>query len=152
MNFGVYKIINFKTISVIHLLKQNAMSRKSFFPIVLVVFMFASFIAPATEKPTETKAVNMPDDVKAIIEKTCFGCHNTDSKNDKAKEKLDLKTFDSLSVPKMIHALDKIEQVLKEDEMPPAKFLEKFPEKKLTDGEKKILMDWANKEAKVLMQ
>jgi uncharacterized membrane protein len=128
------------------------MCNKRIFQIILVTFLFASFLASATDKPAETKAVNMPDDVKAIFDKSCFGCHNTDSKNDKAKEKLDLKTLDSLTVPKMIHAMDKIEQELNKDEMPPAKFLEKFPDKKLTDDEKKILMDWANKEAKALMQ
>jgi hypothetical protein len=36
--------------------------------------------------------------------------------------------------------------------MPPAKFLEKFPDKKLTDAEKKKLMDWAKNEAKSLMK
>jgi uncharacterized membrane protein len=128
------------------------MRNKRFFPILLVVFLFASFLASATVIPTKTKAVNMPDDVKAIIENKCFGCHNTDSKNDKAKEKLDLKTIDSLTSPKMISALKDIAEVIDENEMPPAKFLEKYPDKKLTDAERKTLMDWANKEAKALMQ
>jgi uncharacterized membrane protein len=128
------------------------MRNKRNFSIALAVLLFASFVVSAGEKPQEAKTVNMTDDVKAIIEKSCFGCHNTDSKNDKAKEKLDLKTLNSLSATKMIHALDKIEQVLKEDEMPPEKFLEKFPDKKLTDAEKKTLMDWANNEAKALMK
>ena len=128
------------------------MRNKRIFPIVLVIFMFASFLAVAAEKPQETKAVKMPDNVKAVIENKCFGCHNTDSKNDKAKEKLDLKTLDSLTQTKMIHALTEIGEVLEKNEMPPEKFLEKFPDKKLTDAEKKILMDWASSEAKVLMQ
>ena len=72
------------------------MLNKRIFPFALVVFLFATLLSTASENPTETKAVNMPDDVKAIIEKSCFGCHNTDSKNDKAKEKLDLKTIDEL--------------------------------------------------------
>jgi uncharacterized membrane protein len=116
------------------------------------VFVFASFLAGAAEKPQPLKPVNMPDDVKAIIDKSCFGCHNTDSKNDKAKEKLDLKTIDTLDKSKMIHALKEIAEVVDENEMPPAKFLEKFPDKKLTDAEKKTLMDWANNEAKSLMK
>lgn len=128
------------------------MRNKRNFMFVLVVFLFASFLASAAVNPTESKAVKMPDDVKAIIEKSCFGCHNTDSKNDKAKEKLDLKTIDSLTSPKMISALKEIAEVVDENEMPPAKFLEKYPDKKLTDAEKKTLMDWANKEAKALMQ
>jgi uncharacterized membrane protein len=128
------------------------MNYKSFFPLILIVFVFASFLAGAAEKPQPLKPVNMPDDVKAIIDKSCFGCHNTDSKNDKAKEKLDLKTIDTLDKSKMIHALKEIAEVVDENEMPPAKFLEKFPDKKLTDAEKKTLMDWANNEAKSLMK
>lgn len=127
------------------------MHKKSFYSIALIVFVFASFVTSATEKQTNSKAINMPDDVKAIIEKSCFGCHNTDSKNDKAKEKLDLKTLDSLATTKMIHALKNINEVLEDNEMPPEKFLAKFPDKKLTDAEKKILMDWANNELKALM-
>ncbi|HSH18954.1 MAG TPA: heme-binding domain-containing protein [Draconibacterium sp.] len=128
------------------------MLNKRIYSIFLAVFMVAALFTTASENPTEAKAVTMPDDVKAVIEKSCFGCHNTDSKNDKAKEKLDLKTLDNLTTPKMIHALKEIGEVVEEDEMPPAKFLEKFPDKKLTDAEKKLLMDWANKEAKALMQ
>ncbi len=128
------------------------MRNKRIFSIVLVVFVFASFLAVAAEKPQPLKPFKMPDDVKAIIEKSCFGCHNTDSKNDKAKEKLDLKTLDSLTKVKMIASFKDIAETLEKNEMPPEKFLEKFPDKKLTDAEKKVLMDWANTEAKTLMQ
>lgn len=128
------------------------MNYKSFFSLVLLIFMFASVSVLATGNPQPLKPVSIPDDVKSIIDKSCFGCHNTDSKNDKAKEKLDLKTLDSLDKSKMIHALKEISETVEENEMPPAKFLEKFPDKKLTDAEKKKLMDWANNEAKSIMK
>jgi uncharacterized membrane protein len=114
--------------------------------------MFASFIAFSSENKSDTKAITTPDNVKAIIEKSCFGCHNTDSKNDKAKEKLDLNTLGDLETSKMIHALREISEVVEENDMPPEKFLAKFPDKKLSDDEKKILMDWATNEAKSLMK
>ena len=128
------------------------MLNKKFYSVFLAIFMVATLFTMASENPTEAKAVAMPDDVKAVIEKSCFGCHNTDSKNDKAKEKLDLKTLDNLTTPKMIHALREINEVVEENEMPPEKFLAKYPDKKLSDAEKKLLMDWASKEAKALMQ
>jgi uncharacterized membrane protein len=127
------------------------MIRKSVFMIATVI-LFATYSVSAIGTETGSKAPAMPDNVKAIIEKSCFGCHNTDSKNDKAKEKLDLKTFDSLGKKEMIHALNEIGKTLDENEMPPAKFLEKFPDKKLTDAEKKLLIDWANSEAKAMMK
>lgn len=128
------------------------MNYKSFFPLILIAFLFASVSTFAAENPQPLKPLNIPDNVKAIIDKSCFGCHNTDSKNDKAKEKLDLKTIDSLDKSKMIHALKEITETVEENEMPPAKFLEKFPDKKLSDNEKKTLMDWAKNEAKSLMK
>lgn len=115
-------------------------------------FMFAAITLSATETASGSKGTAMPDNVKAIIEKSCIGCHNTDSKNDKAKEALDLKTMQSLSKQKMIHALKEIGETVEENEMPPAKFLEKNPDKKLTDAEKKILLDWAKNEGKALMK
>ena len=42
--------------------------------------------------------------------------------------------------------LDDIEEVVSEDEMPPKKFLEKEPGKKLTPAEKRILETWADGE------
>lgn len=124
------------------------MIRKS----LISVFILISMVAFSAKNPSETKAVKMPDDVKAIIDKSCFGCHNNDSKNDKAKEKLNLSTFDSLTKNKMIAGLREIAEVVEENEMPPAKFLEKYPDKKLTDAEKLVLMNWANNEAKGLMK
>lgn len=128
------------------------MLNKRIFPISFLVFMFVTMLAAAVENPAKAKPVDMPDDVKAVIEKSCFGCHNTDSKNDKAKDKLDLKTLGDLDTPKMIHALKEINEVLEKNEMPPEKFLERFPDKKLTDAEKKILMSWADSQAKSLMK
>lgn len=127
------------------------MSKKSVF-MIAVLFFFTTYSVNATVTQVGSKAPAMPDNVKAIIEKSCIGCHNTDSKNDKAKEALDMKTMESLSKQKMIHALKEIGETLEENEMPPAKFLEKFPDKKLTDAEKKILLDWASSEAKSLMK
>ena len=128
------------------------MRNKSIFPVAMIVLLFVSFWASAAKNPTEAKTVNMPDDVKAIIENKCFGCHNTDSKNDKAKEKLDLKTMDSLETTKIIRAYKEIHKVVDENDMPPEKFLERFPDKKLSDDEKKILMDWADSQLKSLIQ
>lgn len=127
------------------------MSKKSV-SFLAALFFSATVTVSATETSSDAKAPAMPDNVKSIIEKSCFGCHNTDSKNDKAKEGLDFKKFDSLSKQQMIHALKEIGETIEENEMPPAKFLEKFPDKKLTDTEKKVLLDWAKSEAKAIMK
>lgn len=128
------------------------MRKRSFIAGIVIILLFISSLSFANEKPTKDEATKIPENVKAIIDKSCFGCHNTDSRNEDAKEDLDFKEFDSLSLMKKITAYKHIGEVLEKNEMPPEKFLEKRPEKKLTDEEKAILFAWAEKEAKALVK
>ncbi len=117
------------------------------------VLLLGTFVSNASEKETKSKAeVVMPEKVQAIVEHSCFGCHNTDSKNDDAKEKLDFKTLDELSSFKKIGKYRDIVEVLEKGEMPPKKFLEKFPDRKLSDEESQILKEWVEKEANALIK
>ena len=128
------------------------MKRKSLIFGLIVLFIAVSTVIIANDKPAKKPVPKMPDNVKAIIDKSCFGCHNTDSKNEDAKEDLDFKELDSLSDLKKISAYKHIGDVVKKNEMPPEKILEKRPEMKLTKEEKKILIDWAKKEAETFVK
>ncbi len=128
------------------------MLNKKILPLFLIVFVFGAFTSSATKSPKAPQELEMPENVKAIVKNSCFGCHNTDSKNDKGKEALDFKALNSLSKTKMIKSLREISEVLEENEMPPKKFLDKYPDKKVSDADKKVLMDWAQTEAKSLMK
>lgn len=125
------------------------MKKKIVFSAALSAFLLAAIMVSATNGSIEKEA-QMPKNVKVIIEKSCFGCHNTDSKNEDAREDLDFKTFGELSGAKMVLALKEITEVLEEDEMPPKKFLQKNPDRALTANEKKVLLDWAKSEAESL--
>jgi len=57
-----------------------------------------------------------------------------------------------LSKAKLVAALDDIVEVLEENEMPPEKFLTKYPDKALTENEAKRLKEWANEAAEGLMK
>jgi len=96
--------------------------------------------------------IDMPENVKAIVDNKCYGCHNAESQNDKAKEKLQWDQMEQLSKSKLVSTFSDIEEVLDEGKMPPEKFLEKRPEKKLTDEEKEILKSWAVSTAENLMK
>jgi mono/diheme cytochrome c family protein len=100
----------------------------------------------------ESEARVMPDNVKTAIDKSCFGCHNTDSQNAKSKEKLDFKKLDTLSKTEKISTLNDIASVIKKADMPPKKFLERFPDKKLTPDEQKAIAKWVKGEIKNLMK
>ena len=120
----------------------------SIFTLVILVF---SLVALGAKKPAETAAA-MPDDVKAVIESSCFGCHNTDSRNEDGKKELDFNKLDSLTKIQMISKYKEIGEVLEKNEMPPKKFLERFPDKALSDDHKKLLMEWSKTEAEALVK
>jgi uncharacterized membrane protein len=128
------------------------MRKKNLISIFAVLFLFITSVAISSERPKKTSAEKMPDNVKAIIDKSCFGCHNTDSKNEDAKEALDFKKLDGLSSMKKISAYKHIGETVEENEMPPKKFLQNYPDKALTDKEKKELIAWAKKEAETLVK
>ena len=115
-------------------------------------FLLMSFVLINTTKqePEKIKA-EMPANVKTVIENKCFGCHNTDSRNDKAKEKLDFKSFHELKTFKKIGSLRDMQEVLEKGEMPPEKFLERFPDRKLSEEESEIISTWVKEEANNLI-
>lgn len=129
------------------------MKKMNVFAGLFLTLVFLTFVLTAAEKSIPTKTtVKMPDNVKVIVDKSCFGCHNTGSQNEDAKEKLDFKTLDELSMIKKIGKLKYIWETIEEGEMPPKRFLERNPDKKLTEDEVKILTEWAKKEAALLIK
>lgn len=132
--------------------KIMLMKKKNEFLVLLVGFLVLSISAMANDNPSKSKGTEMPENIKAIIDNKCFGCHNTDSKNDKAKEDLDFNTLADLSLMKKVSTYNKIAEELEEKKMPPAKFLEHFPDKDVTSEERAALMEWAKNEAKALVK
>ncbi len=126
------------------------MKKKSLISVfVIFVFMISLVAVNANYQPEK---FTMPDDVKVAVDKSCFGCHNTASKNDDAKEELDFKKMDHLSRIRLISTYKEIGETIEKGEMPPKRFLEKYPDKKLTDEEKELLINWSKKEAEALVK
>ena len=129
--------------------------KKSTIPFLLLLiggmFIVQSFV-PSGSSVLPNEEVNIPEDVKVILDNKCFGCHNVDARSDKAKEKLLLDKMSDLSKAELISALGEIHEVVVEGEMPPEKFLEKKPEAALTDEESKLLAEWADKAADDLIE
>ena len=86
----------------------------------------------------------LPDDVKAVVDKKCYGCHNANSKNEKGKAKLDWDALDGMKKSKRKAAMGEIAEVLEKGEMPPKKFLENKPEGALTEAELATLAQWSS--------
>jgi len=127
-----------------------------FIPAITVVFaLLMSFTFPKNKlnsSPNAGDKFEIPADIQEIFDKSCFGCHNVDTQNDKGKKKLMIDKLADLSKSKLIGKLDGIAETVKEKEMPPEKFLEKYPDNKLTADEAEKLVNWAENAAEELMK
>ncbi len=115
--------------------------------------LFMNFNSPLKEVEDTSSApaaIEIPDNVQAILDNSCYGCHNSDSKNLKGKKKLDFDKLNDLKTYKAIGKLTDVAETVAENEMPPKKFLNKYPERALTDEQKEVLTSWANSTAKSL--
>lgn len=132
------------------------MKNISIFMITLTLgFLFVNFSiennkAPQEEVKSDTVTYNVPDDVQQILDKSCFGCHNSESKNIKGKGKLKFDQLGDLKLYKQVGKLTDIADVVKEGDMPPSKFLKNYPDRELTIEENVRLVSWATDMAKQL--
>jgi len=118
-------------------------------------FMFVNFSladkkTPQEEVKTATATYQVPDDVQQILDKSCVGCHSSDSKNLKAKSKLQFDEFADMKLHKQVGKLADIAEVVNEGDMPPKKFLSNNPDRELTYEEKVKLANWAAEMAEKL--
>lgn len=93
-------------------------------------------------------AITFPENIKAIIDAKCMGCHKPDAKNEKAKEKLQWEKVPTMSLEQQSHFIGEMFEVLEEGKMPPARSVERNPSMKLTDEETKNLLAWVESEEK----
>ena len=107
-------------------------------------FVFMNFSNIQNEKARQQNdKYEVPENVQAIIDKSCKACHNTNSESEKGKKKLNWDLMkEGYKTYKVIAKLGEIEETISENEMPPEKFLAKHPEKKLTAEEKEIMIQW----------
>ncbi len=121
---------------------------KTFAGLILILFLF-SFSSEEKNNSTNTsqqeKAV-FPAEVHSVLKKSCFDCHSDEAKKILSKSKLNFDKLDELSEVKMIATLKKVEREIKEDKMPPKKYIQKNPEKNMTEDEKTMIFEWIKTE------
>jgi hypothetical protein len=117
--------------------------------VIIAGFLFVNFNIHDGDKPSSKgNSVEIPDDVQTVLDNSCWGCHNTESKNLKAKKKLSFDKLSKLKIYKVVGKLTDIQEVIMEEEMPPKKFLKKYPDHALNDEGKELLLGWAKQNAK----
>ena len=127
---------------------------------ILAIGLLVAYVSLSTPEDSRLYDMNMQDtddlefpaEVMEILTTSCYDCHTTPSKNEDAKDALDFFKWNSLKNSKKISMLDKICEVVSEEEMPTEKYLKHYPERALNDNQKKLICDWVEKEANELMQ
>lgn len=112
-----------------------------------ILFLFFQSFRP--EPPSDAA---FPDEITSIIEFSCYDCHFTGGGSEKSLNAVNFDEWDGYRLTKQIGLLGKIGEVLEEDKMPPAKYLENKPDRKLSEEQKKKLSEWTRQEADKLMQ
>ena len=112
----------------------------------ILLFVLQSFMA----RPAPL--VEMPDDVKEILNTSCIDCHSNAASSKKGKIALNFDKFDGYKDSKKINKLDAICEVIAKDKMPPEKYLKKAPEIALSEKQEELLCSWADKEANKLLE
>lgn len=117
----------------------------------LGLLLLAAFVLfPGFMATSGGSKFKIPKKVNTIIQDKCYGCHSAEGKSQKAKDKLMWDDLAGLPAEQQVEKLKAIAKVLEKGSMPPEKFLEKMPEKKLTDKETAAMSKWASKMVKKL--
>lgn len=104
------------------------------------------------EKIESVNELNIPENIQGILDNSCWGCHNSESNNTKAKMKLKFDELNELKVSKQVSKLNKIVKQLNKGDMPPEKVVKKYPDMALSPESKAELINWATAESEELMK
>ncbi|MFC2111996.1 heme-binding domain-containing protein [Bacteroidota bacterium] len=97
------------------------------------------------------KESDIPSEVASILENSCYACHTTGAKAEDAVKAVDFKKWSAYKKTKKVGILNDIQEVVKEGMMPPGKFVDRNPEKALSDEDREVIVKWTKKETAKLM-
>ena len=133
---------------------------------LLIVLIGIQFVHPKPNKSPGVqpnhigKTFDIPDDVKTILNKACNDCHSNNTKYPwyaeiqpvawwlnnhikDGKKDLNFSEFTKYRIRKQYVKLDEINKLVKEDEMPLDSYIWIHKYAKLTDTQKRIIVNWS---------
>ena len=131
--------------------------KKTFLSLLVIVAASAivmAFTIPSGKRinpPQEKEQPVFPQEVQAIIDNSCLDCHSLTSSNEKARTKLNFSKWSELSDAKKIAKMEEIKKVVRDGDMPPLKYVNKFPDKALVLEQKNTLYKWIDEESDKLL-
>lgn len=135
---------------------------------LIAIFIFIQFKRIDKTNPSVDTTINfinvvdnIPNDIKKILINSCYDCHSYETKYpwytniapiswwiehhiNEGRDELNFSVWDKYSYKRKDHKLEEIVEMVEEKEMPLKSYLPMHPEAKLTDSQRKILIDWAN--------
>jgi len=132
--------------------------KKSFVSVLLLfiaALAFMAFTIPSGKDinpPQDKAAAHFPEDIQKIIETSCYDCHTDASTGEKAKMKLNFSKWSEMTTTKKVGKMEGISEVISSGDMPPEKYLAKFPDKALTKEQKELVTKWLAEESSKLME
>jgi hypothetical protein len=102
--------------------------------------------------PVSSSPADFPKKVSEILTNSCYECHTTGSKVEKAWSAMDFNKWEGYKLTKKISLLTKICEIAEKGEMPPEKYLKLNPDKALTESEVKTICNWTKKESEKLIK
>lgn len=134
--------------------------------VILSIFIVIQFFRPADNnsetKPTNdiSASVTVPVDVNTILKASCNDCHSNKTNNmwyqniqpigwwlnhhiEEGKDELNFSEFNTYSLKRKAHKFEEIAEMVEDNEMPLNSYLWVHSEAKLSDQQKKLLMNWA---------
>jgi len=134
--------------------------------LLILVFIGIQFVpmnVPADLPVKEGDALEAPENLQAILKRSCFDCHSSHTKFPwyssiapiswftkyhvkEGREHLNFSTWNSYADEKKLKYLQKLPKAIK-SKMPLTSYLIIHKEAKLSDADKKVISDWATEVA-----
>jgi hypothetical protein len=154
---------------------QKKRKRGRIFLIILVLFLLAQLIQPAKNQGSAsgpqdiTQALAVPDNVMGLLKKSCYDCHSDHTSYPwydnifpanfwvadhikEGKRELNFTSFASYTEKRKYKKLDEIAKTVEKGIMPLNSYLWLHTDAKLSEADKKTLVDWASSEKAKLPQ
>ena len=127
---------------------------------VFLLFIAIQFVPVERDNPSVSSEIDAPPEVKNILERSCYDCHSNETRwpwygkvapvswlvahdVEEAREHLNFSEWGELSEDNQRGLIEESWEEVEEGKMPLKKYLIMHPGAKLSEGDLKILHDWA---------
>lgn len=119
--------------------------------IALVLIAGGLFILFQANRPDPELTSQIPEEVHTLLASSCYDCHSAGSKSEDALKAVNFEDWEEYRASKKVAVLGDICQVVEKGKMPPEKYLNRNPDKKLSETQKKLICEWTREASEKLL-